>query len=236
MNERQLKILQALIDEFVESASPVGSARLLETQKFHFSGATLRNEMAALEKMGLLTHPHTSAGRTPTTQGYRLYVNKLIDHERAKKRLKKVLADQIEGRNLREARNKLWYAVNFIAETTKNLAFASIPENNQTIFLGIANVLRQPEFQMYPNAASEVLEIVEHDFHKVLENLPVEENLRIFIGEENLIPNFASCSMLAIKYSLPAGDGVLGILGPTRMDYAFNGVVLEHICSNLDNL
>lgn len=236
MNERQLKILEALIDEFVESASPVGSAKLLETQKFHFSGATLRNEMAALEELGLLTHPYTSAGRTPTSQGYRLYVNKLLNREKALKKMKKVLADQQLQLQLKEVRNKLWSAVNFLSETTKSLVFATLPENKQTIFLGIANVLRQPEFQHHPDIASQVLEIVEHDFHKTLESLPIKDELKIFIGEENLIPNFTSCSMLAIKYHLPAGEGVLGILGPTRMDYAVNGILLEHIASNLNQL
>jgi len=236
MNERQLKILQTLIEQFFESATPIGSKALLETEQFHFSGATLRNEMAEMEEQGLLFHPHTSAGRMPTTQGYRLYVDKLLNREDARKRVLKVIAQKQLQIKKRETRSKVWNAVNLMSETTSNLAFATLPNNKQTLFIGMANVLRQPEFMHQPEIASQVFEMVEKDFHEILENLEITNELRIFIGEENLMPNFASCSMLAVKYGLNDGEGILGILGPKRMDYGFNTALLEHIQANLNQL
>ena len=78
LNERKLKVLQAIISDFVATAEPVGSRTLTRKYDLGFSPATIRNEMADLEDMGYLTHPHTSAGRIPSEKAYRLYVNELM--------------------------------------------------------------------------------------------------------------------------------------------------------------
>src|SRR6478735_7523029 len=75
MTERQAKILQAIVEQYAEVASPVGSSLLAKV--FDVSSATIRAEMAELERLGLIRQPHTSAGRIPTDQGYRFYVNNL---------------------------------------------------------------------------------------------------------------------------------------------------------------
>ncbi|MBI3537878.1 MAG: heat-inducible transcription repressor HrcA [Chloroflexi bacterium] len=78
LTSRQQQILGLIVREYVESAEPVGSERLLR-RRLGVSSATIRNEMAALEEQGFLTHPHTSAGRIPTEKGYRLFVESLMD-------------------------------------------------------------------------------------------------------------------------------------------------------------
>jgi heat-inducible transcriptional repressor len=77
MTDRQAKLLQAIIEQYAEVASPVGSSLL--SKVFDVSSATIRSEMAELERMGYITHPHTSAGRIPTDKGYRYYVNQLSE-------------------------------------------------------------------------------------------------------------------------------------------------------------
>ncbi len=81
LDERNKKVLQAVIDSYIASGSPVGSTVLVKRYDFGVSSATLRNIMAELEEMGFLTHPHTSAGRMPTDQGYRYYIDSLISIE-----------------------------------------------------------------------------------------------------------------------------------------------------------
>ena len=81
LNDRAKKVLQAVIDSYIQSGSPIGSAVLAKTYEFSLSSATLRNIMAELEEMGFLTHPHTSAGRVPTDKGYRYYIDALISVE-----------------------------------------------------------------------------------------------------------------------------------------------------------
>ena len=77
MTERQIQILSAIIEQHAEIAAPVGSVMLAKL--FGVSSATIRSEMARLEEMGLISQPHTSAGRLPTDAGYRFYVNMLND-------------------------------------------------------------------------------------------------------------------------------------------------------------
>ncbi len=78
LTERQKIILALVIREYVNSTQPVGSKRLVETYSLDFSSATVRNEMAALTEAGYLQQPHTSAGRIPTEEGYRLFVSQLM--------------------------------------------------------------------------------------------------------------------------------------------------------------
>lgn len=78
LSERKQKILQAIIDEYVTSAEPVGSRAISKRNELGLSSATIRNEMADLEDMGYLVKPHTSAGRIPSDSGYRFYVNSLM--------------------------------------------------------------------------------------------------------------------------------------------------------------
>ncbi|MBQ9807562.1 MAG: heat-inducible transcription repressor HrcA [Ruminococcus sp.] len=78
MDERKLKILAAIVDEYVRTGEPVGSKAISKLEHINVSAATIRNDMAALEQMGYLEQPHTSAGRVPTFMGYRLYIDELM--------------------------------------------------------------------------------------------------------------------------------------------------------------
>src|SRR5471030_1102403 len=81
MTERQQNILSAIVEQYAEVASPVGSSLLAKA--FKVSSATIRAEMAELERLGFIAQPHTSAGRVPTDKGYRFYVNHLGDNVEA---------------------------------------------------------------------------------------------------------------------------------------------------------
>ena len=78
LGARKLKILQAVIEAYIQTGEPVGSKALCELLDVSVSSATIRNEMASLSELGLLEQPHTSAGRIPTQFGYRLYINELM--------------------------------------------------------------------------------------------------------------------------------------------------------------
>ena len=79
MDTRSMKILAAIVDEYIRTGEPVGSKALAEKPDISVSSATIRNTMAALEQEGYLDHPHTSAGRVPTYKGYRFYIDNLMD-------------------------------------------------------------------------------------------------------------------------------------------------------------
>ena len=80
LNERKQKILKAIVDEYIGTAEPVGSRAISKKNELGLSSATIRNEMADLEEMGYLMQPHASAGRVPSDDGYRFYVNSLLSH------------------------------------------------------------------------------------------------------------------------------------------------------------
>ncbi|MBR6654451.1 MAG: HTH domain-containing protein, partial [Oscillospiraceae bacterium] len=78
LSERKKKILKAVVESYIETAEPVGSKAIAEQAGLGVSSATIRNELADLTSMGYLEQPHTSAGRIPSPQGYRIYVNELM--------------------------------------------------------------------------------------------------------------------------------------------------------------
>ena len=78
MDERKKRILQAIIDDYIDTAEPIGSRTIARKHELGLSSATIRNEMADLEEMGYLAQPHTSAGRVPSDKGYRMYVDQLM--------------------------------------------------------------------------------------------------------------------------------------------------------------
>ena len=122
MTERQRKILSAIIEQYAEVASPVGSTLLAKL--FDVSSATIRADMAELERLGFITQPHTSAGRIPTDKGYRFYVNNITEgsapHGLIEGRAEKALAARVQhaGAPERMIRNAVDTLVEFLDGTT----------------------------------------------------------------------------------------------------------------------
>ena len=81
LNDRKIQILQAIINDYIETAEPVGSRTIAKKYNLGISSATIRNEMSDLEEMGLILQPHASSGRIPSDMGYRLYVDHLMQQK-----------------------------------------------------------------------------------------------------------------------------------------------------------
>ncbi len=126
MNERKLKILQAIIHDFVETAEPVGSRSLSKKYDLGVSPATIRNEMSDLEDMGFLTHPHTSAGRVPSESAYRLYVNELMKKKEISDDQKNRIAQELYD-NVTELDQTIEHAAHILSNITHLTAFAMTP-------------------------------------------------------------------------------------------------------------
>ena len=82
LSQRKKQVLQTVVDLYIRTAEPVGSKAIVASAGLKVSSATIRNEMAELENLGYLEQPHTSAGRIPTPQGYRIYVNELMQRQK----------------------------------------------------------------------------------------------------------------------------------------------------------
>lgn len=229
--DRKKKVLSAIIKHFIETAEPVGSNTILISYQFHVSPATIRNDMMSLEKSGYIFQPHTSAGRIPTDKGYRLFVDEIADYKKARTEALKALTIIREKYKAEKVRERLYDTVNLLARASNAVSFATTPDNPRTFFLGMSNVLRQPEFASDNIRASEVIEVLEHsdNFVKTLAGLEITNKVRTFIGEENILQQIQSCSILVTRYEQDGFMGYLGILGPKRMNYAYNIVLLEEI-------
>lgn len=107
LDKRKKEILQAVIDEYINTAEPVSSATLVNKYGLDYSSATVRNELAELEDNGYLDKPHTSSGRVPSEKGYRFYVDELINDE------------DISVEEIKYIQNKLSTKVNEIEDLTK---------------------------------------------------------------------------------------------------------------------
>lgn len=231
MKERTLRILAALINDFVESATPVASKKLLESGAFRVSSATVRNEFALLEEIGLIESPHVSSGKIPTEKGYRFFVDQLLREDAAEDLKVQVLFDRhIEEYHLEKTRESLFDLIKLCSHLSGNVAFASI-ENDQSLYLGLSKVLRSPEFMAHPERGAQIVEVFERreKFQEMLNSLDLSVNtVKIFIGNENLFEEVQSCAMLVVRFEQRGVSGHIGILGPMRMNYGFNRALLRN--------
>lgn len=227
MNERQSKLLQAIIDQFIVTAVPVGSKKLLEMGGFGVSSATIRAEMGFLEDEGFLEQPHVSAGRVPTAKGYRCYVHEFLPVNRADRAVRKRFESLREQYEKHKDQERAFDAVGILSRMSPNVAFATVPHKERVYFLGLSNVFRQPEFRNNPVLASNIAEVLEEHMSSVLGSLVIDNHIRYYIGDENILPQIESCAIMVTEYHVRGNRGVIGILGPMRMDYGYNTVALD---------
>lgn len=214
MTERQEKILRAIVEEYAEVASPVGSQLLAKI--FNVSSATIRSEMAELERQGYIKQPHTSAGRIPSDKGYRYYVNQAAEEtfSEAPSRAERALTARIGEGSVPERAIK--NTVDTLVELTQNLGVATI--GNQLYMSGLSNLFGQPEF-MNSQQVKEVAQLLDNLEPWLREAAP-NQPLSVFIGKENPIGRNSGCSLIISKFRSPYSDkSFIGVLGPTRQSY-----------------
>ncbi|MBQ6414062.1 transcriptional regulator [Candidatus Saccharibacteria bacterium] len=236
---RQKDILCQIIEEYAETASPVGSVTMAKL--FGVSPATVRAEMARLEALGLIAQPHTSAGRVPTDAGYRYYVNSLenggSEREESENRRKSfergTHAIEVRVSSQSQADAAIRRAVDSLVELTGNLGLATI--GGQLYLSGISQLFTQPEF-MDTRRVQAVAKLLDNLEPWLREAAPGEP-LNIFIGQENPIGKNSEVSLIISKFRSPFSDrSYIGVLGPTRQNYSrvmslvrYTGNMLEEI-------
>ncbi len=130
LSERQQTVLRLIIQEYVSSATPVSSKTISSDYSLGVSSATIRNEMAALEEMGYLTHPHTSAGRVPTEAGYRYFVQKLMEQIDLPVEEQRMISHQFHQARL-ELDQWLRLSAAVLAHTTQNASLVTAPKSER---------------------------------------------------------------------------------------------------------
>ena len=217
--DRRLEILRAIVDEYVETQEPVGSKAIAEKRALGISPATIRNEMAVLEEEGFITRPHTSAGRIPTDRGYRLFVDKLSAVKPLSTAERRAIETFLEGaHDLDEVVKR---SAKLLADITKQVAVVKYPKigdssgREMMAISGTANLARSGE-DLGP-ALSPILEALEEQVVLLRLLSDAHPTVHVTIGSEQQDMNLQTTSLVSVGYG---SDASLGILGPTRMDYA----------------
>ncbi|MBI2444107.1 MAG: hypothetical protein HYV42_02625 [Candidatus Magasanikbacteria bacterium] len=222
MEPRQAILLTLVIEQHINTAEPVGSKFLVEQANLNWSEATVRNELRGLEEAGYLTHPHTSAGRLPTTEGYRYYVEHLDFSAAALPRAERLALSQAAGasHDYASSRKSVARALGTLADEAVVVAFSL----DAVYYTGLANLFQKPDF-----AALNLVVDVSQVFDRCEEVLPdffaqVDEEPRYFLGDEH--PFGGMLSVLSLRFGRRQ-ESLLAIVGPQRMDYRHNWELVQ---------
>ncbi len=228
IDQRKVNILKLIVEEYIKTGEITGSKSLLSKHDLQVSSATIRNDMMSLEKMGLLFQPYNSAWRLPTTRGLRVFVDYLMET------MPGIFLEAEESYKQKVENNRiddiLYALVSRLTKITGEITFASIPSLGASYYVGLSNYIDRNKW-MIGDEMYQVIKFLEnkHQFLDILAGLDINSKINLFIGEENLIPELETSTMIVKKINVNDYDGYLGILGSTKMDYAFNITALRQV-------
>lgn len=228
MDKRKELILNTIIKEHIKTGAPVGSGVLVSKYKLDISPATVRNEMAALENEGYIVQPHTSAGRIPTEEAYKLYLEN-IREKKVSENEADLLKETLYSKDERGFKN----TAKALANISESAVFWAFHRHN-LYYTGISNLLQQPEFApSNTNLIYDVSAVIDR-MDEIIDEIfdDVEENVQVWLGVENPFGNF--CSTIITKYKSGENTGMFGIIAPMRMNYEKNLAIMKFIRDNIN--
>ncbi|WP_250278186.1 heat-inducible transcriptional repressor HrcA [[Clostridium] colinum] len=335
LNDRKIKILEALITDYIETGEPIGSRTIAKKYDLGISSATIRNELSDLEDLGLVIQPHASSGRIPSDKGYRLYVDTLMEHRDLSKEevdfLKDIVVNNINHMDylMEQTARALSTLTNYatviskpkveqeeikhiqlvpldessiiaiVITKNKNVKNYIIPVDKEFFvqdLLSIASTINniinefsldeiknqinkdkqniisegeqiivkvfeqifkddnEEKIKFYTSGINNILDFKE--FSNIEKAKPIFQSLeekdmlinilsgnnennnsiQILIGGENSVEEFKDCSIVKTEYKIAGATGTIGIIAPTRMDYAKTISLLDEIVKNINNV
>ena len=282
LSERRKRILRTVVESYIATAEPIGSKAIAEQAGLTCSSATIRNELAALEKLGLLEQPHTSSGRIPTASGYHFYVNELMEQHKLSMQETQTINSQLHLK-MQELDRVIDQAGRMVSQLTNYPAFAMtdrrekatitrfdllMVDQNSFIIVVMTNLnvvknklvklpvdVNEPQLQLlntllntsFVGKTAEELNpelraifdaLAAHDAE--LAQLPGamgDSDTKILIGPENVSDALKDTSVVMASYDIGEGmRGVIGVVGPTRMDYAKVTARLNYFAESLSKM
>lgn len=220
LTSRQVQILRAIVEEYIETAEAVGSDTIDRKYSLGVSPATIRNEMVYLTKHGYLKQLHTSAGRVPTSLALKIYVHDLLRERDLS------VADEV---SLKE---RIWqrrdHLHHLLQESTKILAQRShavgfaMTDDRQLFVSGSAQLLSMPEFFDIDSMRA-VLNLMDETalLQEIFERFEGEQPVQIVFGEELGNHHLDPVGFIFTKFSANGQNCWLGLIGSSRFDYAY---------------
>ncbi len=221
LTQRQIEILKTLIEEYIETAGPVGSETLEKKHSLSASPATIRNEMVRLTELGYLKKTHISSGRVPTSTALKFYVKQLMKEKELSVAEEVAVKEKVWDLRDKE-RDFLKEVTRTLADKTKTMAIACTGEG-EIFFAGYANILEMPEFydiDLTRNLLSAIDET--SGFKNIFEGAIDDDDIHVLM-EEELGPNLSGpLGLVFTRFQTPAqGKGEIGVLGPVRLNYNY---------------
>ncbi len=230
---RQIQILRAIIEEFIETGMPVGSEKIDKKFNIGVSPATIRNEMVYLTKQGYLIKSHISAGRVPTALAMRLYINELVKEKELS------VADEVG------VKEKIWRYRNrmedLLYETSKVLAEKShalgiaMNAEGRMFHSGYSNLLQMPEFYDI-NLTRHVLHMIEEEqlMDQIFESSHSENAVKVIFGQDLGNKDLDQISIMFVE--LPSTNCRFGVLGSTRFDYSYVLPIMKYFKGLIESM
>lgn len=240
------------MDIHIETGQPVGSRSITvlfqDLYRNSYSSATVRNEMGSLEEQGYLTHPHTSAGRVPTDQGYRYYVEFGLRRETLPGNFLRDLSDDLK-KVTREQESFAETASQALSNYAQEAGVMLIPVLRQTrggdasharmIVSGASRLLEKPEFHNLEKIRDlfRAFEDKEEMIECLTHETSTTRKVHVTIGRENRPEAFRDCAVISADFSLEDGrTGVVAVIGPRRMRYARTITVVERMRDLIEDI
>ena len=228
IQQRKDRILAIVIGRYIKTVSPVGSQYITEEHNLDVSPATVRNILADLEEEGYLSHPHTSAGRMPTQQGYRYYVDHLMDEIQLLEEEKKRITQEYK-RHMHQLEMLVEKTSQVISDLTHYTSIVSLDngEEYKIICKGTSYVVGYPDNTDIVKIQAILKILEEKERLMALINRTLEKKIEIYIGHEMALKDMESCSLAVSHFEKDGMKGRIAVLGPTRMQY-------DRVVSTLD--
>jgi len=220
LTQRQIKILKCIVEEFIETAAPVGSETLEKKFSLGISSATVRNEMSTLTQMGFLKKGHLSAGRSPTSMGLKYYVRNLMIPKNLTISEEVGVKEKIwDYRN--EFDRLLKEATKELAGRTRSMAIATT-DQGAIYSYGASNLLEEPEFYNI-DVTKTVLSLIDNAnfWFEIIAKAGTDDEkiIHLLIGEDLGMEHLEPCGFVYQNYQAGPHRGILGVVGPARFHY-----------------
>lgn len=235
LTNRQTQIIKCIVEEYQETAEPVGSDTLDKKFNLGISPATIRNEMSALTRKGFLIQPHTSAGRIPTPTAIKFYIQQLMKEKELS------VAEEVDVKEkVWDSRDELGLllrqATKVLSERTGMLALAST-DDSRIYHSGYARILDLPEF-FDINLTRQVLLLLEEAqrLQNILNRAQGDDPIHVLLGDEVGEEFFQPLSIVFSDFTYGSKHGRLGVIGPSRLNYSHIIPMIRYISRLISQL